>query len=55
MNKNKEYFLNKIDNLKSCLSFLENNKFFYDTSFYNLYHLKLVQEIKSLESYLNTL
>ncbi len=54
MNK-KDFFVNKLNNLYDCLSYLEKNKFFYDTSFYNLYHLKLVKEIKALESYLETL
>ncbi len=54
MNK-KEYFQYKIDNLKDCLSYLQKNKTFYDVSFYNSYRIKLVSEIRELESYLNTL
>jgi len=54
MNK-KDFFLNKLNNLKDCLVYLQKNKSFYDTSFYNLYQLKLKNEIKALESYLETL
>ena len=54
MNK-KDFFVNKLNNLYDCLNYLENNKFFYDIGFYNLYHLKLLEQIKSLESYIETL
>ena len=54
MNK-KDFFVNKLNNLYDCLSYLEKNKFFYDIGFFNLYQLKLKKEIKNLESYIETL
>lgn len=55
MNNKRDFFLSKIDNLKDCLAYLQKNKSFYEANFFNLYYMKIVKEIKELESYIETL